>query len=109
MSYKKNKVIKLKNRIFIHPDNWIILNPEDAKSSNEVILITGYDMVAVYYSNTPACDISAEEEKAIFTLTNDKGLQGDMLMIFGAIPESFTGSQINDSYSLKEKEGDNND
>lgn len=95
--------IKIKNADLRCPENWIIVNPEDAAVTTEVIFIADNDTIAVYFGDTAAADLSDAQEANIRALARAIGM-GSNVNIFGAVSSDLYPVNINLMYELSRKE-----
>lgn len=82
---------KIRNGIFEFPDEWIELNPQEARKSTAVNICTSNQLVGIYYSNTPTYKMEDWQIEKIREKAIKKKFNSSKLNYWGIIDPLYPG------------------
>lgn len=86
---EKKKRRKMKNSIFYFPQDWIELNPADAKSATHVVICESCKLVGIFYTTCECSELSDTREEEIIQLAVSYGFNATNTHLFGLISEEY--------------------
>lgn len=83
---QNEKTREMLNGIFVFPNTWEELNPEEARERRKIVFLTEAGKCGVYYSKVEAKDLNNAEEQKVRLLGKKVGFSSNA-NIYGFIEE----------------------